>query len=163
MATELRFDAALAVLVEHEVEFIIVGGIAAILQGSPLTTLDLDILFRTSDENHRRLLSALGRLDATYLDLAGRRIEPDLEKLASMKIHLLETRYGRLDLLRTVGDGLSFEALLDHSIVLEVDECRVRVLELAKIIETKEQADRPKDRYQIPFLRQLLAEIDQGR
>ncbi len=43
--------------------------------------------------------------------------------------------------------------------MLEVDELRVRVLDLATIIETKEHADRPKDRYQLLFLRQLLAEI----
>ncbi len=162
MANELKFDEALAILVEHEVEFIIVGGIAAILQGSPLTTLDLDILYQATDENHVRLASALVRLEATYLDPAGRRIEPDLERLSSMRIHLLETRCGRLDLLKTVGDGLSFEALVDHCHMLDVDEIRVRVLGLGKIIETKEQADRPKDQYQLPFLRQLLAEIDRN-
>jgi hypothetical protein len=160
MANELRFDEALVILAEHEVEFIVVGGIAAILQGSPLTTLDLDILYQASEENHVRLASALARLQATYLDPAGRRIEPDLEKLSSMRIHLLETRYGRLDLLKTVGDDLSFEALVDHCLMLDVDRARVRVLRLGKIIETKEQANRPKDQYQLPFLRQLLAEID---
>jgi len=45
MATELRFDEVLRVFVRNEVEFIVVGGIAAIPQGSPLTTEDIDIVY----------------------------------------------------------------------------------------------------------------------
>lgn len=61
--------------------------------------------------------------------------------------------------LRTVGDNLAYQDLVDRSQVFEVEEFRVSALGLEAIIETKEHADRPKDRYQLPFLRQLLAEI----
>jgi hypothetical protein len=44
MASALRFDEILRVLIRHEVEFIVVGGIAAVLQGSPLTTEDPDVV-----------------------------------------------------------------------------------------------------------------------
>jgi hypothetical protein len=159
MATELRFDEVLRVFVRNEVEFIVVGGIAAILQGSPLTTEDVDVVYLSSEKNNFRLAKALGELEAYYFDPAGRQIEPDASRLAAMRIHLLKTRCGRVDVLRTVGKDLAFHDLVGKSRVLEVEELRVRVLDLETIIETKEHADRPKDRYQLLFLRQLLAEI----
>ena|SRR6185295_8816779 len=159
MAAELRFDEILRVLIRNEVEFIVVGGIAAILQGSPLTTEDVDVVYLSSEENILRLAKALGELEAYYLDPAGRHIEPDASRLASARIHLLKTRCGRVDALRTVGRDLAFQDLVGKSRVHEVEELRVRVLDLETIIETKEHADRPKDRYQLLFLRQLLAEI----
>lgn len=159
MPAELRFDEVLRVLTRNEVEFIVVGGIAAILQGSPLTTEDVDVVYLTSEENIFRLAKALEDLGAYYLDPAGRHIEPDASRLASARIHLLKTRCGRVDVLRSVGKDLAFQDLVGKSRVLEVDELRVRVLDLATIIETKEHADRPKDRYQLLFLRQLLTEI----
>jgi len=98
-------------------------------------------------------------LEAYYLDPAGRHLQPDAARLGSLRMHLLRTSCGRVDLLRTVGKDLLYDALIERSRVLDVAELRVRVLDLEAIIETKEYADRPKDRYQLLFLRQLLAEI----
>jgi len=159
MPVEARFDEALTVLQRHEVDFIVVGGIAAILQGSPLTTEDVDVVYRSANENLLRLTTALVELDASYADPAGRTIRPDMERLAALRVHLLNTRCGRVDLMRTIGNDLAYEQLIDRTRELEIGETSVRVLELEAVIETKEQADRPKDRYQLPFLRQLLAEI----
>jgi len=159
MATELRFDEVFRVLVRNEVEFIVVGGVAAILQGSPLTTEDVDIVYLSSEENNLRLAKALGDLEAYYFDPAGRQIAPDASRLGSMRLHLLKTSCGRVDVLRTVGKDLVYQDLVERSRVFEVAEFHVRVLDLEAIIETKEHADRPKDRYQLLFLRQLLAEI----
>jgi len=159
MATELRFDEVLRVLTRNEVEFIVVGGVAAILQGSPLTTEDVDVVYLSSEQNNTRLAKALGELRAYYFDPAGRHIEPDVSRLASMRMHLLKTSCGRVDVLRTVGKDLAYHDLVERSRELDVAEFRVRALDLEAIIETKEHADRPKDRYQLLFLRQLLAEI----
>lgn len=159
MPAEVRFDEALRILTRHEVEFIVVGGIAAILQGSPLTMGGVDVVYLASEENCRRLAEALDEMDASYADPAGRRILPDAARLASVRVHLTNTSCGRVDLMRTVGNDLAYRNLIGRTRVLEVAELEIRVLELEAIIETKEQADRPKDRYQLPFLRQLLAEI----
>lgn len=159
MTAEVRFDEILRVLSRNGVELIVVGGVAAILQGSPLATDDLDIVYLPSAENIARLATALAELEASYLDPAGRHIEPDIPRLANLKMHLLKTNRGRLDVLRTAGRDLAYHDLLDRSRVLEVADSRIRVLDLEAIIETKEHANRPKDRYQLPFLRQLLAEI----
>jgi hypothetical protein len=65
MATELRFDEVLRVLSRNEVQFILVGGVAAILQGSPLTTEDVDIVYLASEENNICLAKALGELEVS--------------------------------------------------------------------------------------------------
>ena len=124
MATELRFDEVLRVLTRNEVEFILVGGVAAILQGSPLTTEDVDVVYLVSEENNLRLAKALEELEAYYFDPAGRHIEPDVSRLASMRLHLLKTRCGRVDLLRTVGKDLACHDLVERSRVLDVAEAR---------------------------------------
>lgn len=159
MPAEARFDEALRILSRHGVDFIVVGGIAAILQGFPLTTEDVDVVYRASGDNCRRLATALEAMGASYADPAGRRIAPSAERLASTRVRLLNTSCGRLDLMRTVGHDLGYPELIGRTRELDIGEVLVAVLELEAIIETKEQADRPKDRFQLPYLRQLLAEI----
>lgn len=58
------------------VEFIVVGGAAAVLHGAPITTEDLDIVHRRSPENVARLKTLLDRLDAYVRELANRRLPP---------------------------------------------------------------------------------------
>jgi hypothetical protein len=53
------------------VEFIVVGGAAAVLHGAPTSTIDLDIVHRQTPDNVNRLLGVLTRLDTIYRDPAG--------------------------------------------------------------------------------------------
>lgn len=106
----VKFLGLLRVLLHHGVDFFVVGGVAAQLEGAPILTLDLDVVYAKTPENLDRLLAALRELKARYRDPAGRHIEPDKEKL-----------------------------------------------ELAAVIETKEQANRDKDRAVLPVLKQTLA------
>jgi hypothetical protein len=55
-----------SILAKHEVEFIIVGGMAPVLRGTPVNTLDLDVVYERSAPNIDRLLQALDELDATW-------------------------------------------------------------------------------------------------
>ena len=72
-----RFAEILRLLAENEVEFVVVGMAAGILQGAPLATVDLDIVHRRSQANVERLLGVLAQLDATYRHDA-RRLAADL-------------------------------------------------------------------------------------
>ena len=71
MDDELQFLDILSILVRHEVDFIVVGGVAAILEGVPIATFDLDIVYHRGDGNNRRLAAALRELNALYKDPAG--------------------------------------------------------------------------------------------
>lgn len=158
-----KFVDQLRVLVDHEVEFIVVGGVAAVLAGAPIVTFDLDVVYERSLDNRTRLAAALSRLGAVYNDPAGRRLVPDAEKLATIRIHLLLTDVGGLDLLASIGDDLAYEDLLDRSGEYEVGDMRLRVLDLETVVETKEIADREKDRAVLPILRQTLAAKTESR
>jgi len=153
----VKFLGLLRVLLRHGVDFFIVGGVAAQLEGAPILTLDLDVLYDKAPENLGRLLAALREIKARYRDPAGRHIEPDMAKLETLRMHLLLTDLGALDILGTIGKGLTYQDLEGRTIVYELGEERVRVLDLATVIETKEHANRDKDRAVLPVLRQTLA------
>jgi hypothetical protein len=153
----VRFLGLLRVLLHHGVDFLVVGGVAAQLEGAPILTLDLDVLYDKAPENLDRLLAALREIKARYRDPAGRHIEPDRGKLETLRTHLLLTDLGALDVLTAIGAGLTYQDLVGRTVSYELAEARVRVLELAAVILTKEQADRDKDRAVLPVLRRTLA------
>lgn len=151
-----KFFEILAALTRHEVDFILVGGLAAFVSGVPIVTVDVDIVPNPSDENRPRLLDALQEIEAHYLDPAGRHIEPDLEKLATLRIQRLVTRFGILDVLAKIGHALTYPDLADRTHWIDVGDLRVRVLDLEMIIRSKEEANREKDRATLPLLRSAL-------
>ena len=67
----------LKTLTEHEVEFIIVGGVCAVLHGAPIATFDLDVVHSRDPENVRHLLTALESLDACARGQGARKIAPN--------------------------------------------------------------------------------------
>jgi len=140
------------------VEHVVVGGVAAILEGAPITTLDLDIVCRLDDDNLLRLVTLLEELDAIYRDPAGREIRPTLDRLRSNKVNLLETQLGPLDVMQSIGPGWEWSDLIDRSHRLHVGDLEVWVLDLPSIIASKEMANREKDRAMLPVLRRCLEE-----
>jgi hypothetical protein len=151
-----RFAELLAALAERNVDFVLVGGGAAVLAGAWLATEDLDIVPDFAEANLERLLAALDDLAAVYLDPAGREIRPDLDKLRSFHLSLLRTRLGRLDVLREVGSGLDYAALAARAVDYDLGAVRVRAADLETLIAAKEVAGREKDRAHLPILREAL-------
>lgn len=74
MAGALRFLDILSTLARHEVDFVVVGGVAAILEGAPISTFDVDVVFHRTTGNNSRLAAALLELHASYKDPAGRQV-----------------------------------------------------------------------------------------
>jgi len=104
-----NYQAILRALVDQKVEFIIVGGISAVLQGAPIPTLDLDIVHSRADKNLDRLLSALEFLDACYREHKDRKIRPKRDVLHTSGHLLLATSEGPLDVLGTIGDDFGYD------------------------------------------------------
>lgn len=156
--------ALLAKLCDAGVEFIIVGGAAAVIQGVPITTNDLDIVHRRTPENVARLLEVLLGLDATMrYDLANRGLRPTGEMLAGRGQINLSTSLGPLDPLCELDEGTGYDELLASSQAV-VDEGRLlRVLDLPTLIAVKTKAGRPKDRMVLPILIATLAERDKAK
>jgi len=152
------FLALLRTLLAHQIDFIIVGGVAAVLQGAPIATFDLDLVHSLKADNIDRLLSALQELDAYYRGRGEQRIRPTSMHLASPGHQLLMTRFGALDLLGAIGEALSYNDLLPRAIEMEAEGLRFRVLDLERIIEVKEQLGQEKDLAVLPLLRRTLRE-----
>lgn len=149
-------------LSEHEVDFIVVGGVCAVLHGAPINTLDLDVVHSRSPENVERLLRALEELDAWFRDIAGRKLRPNATHLVTPGHQLLDTRHGRVDFLGSLGDGRGFEELIGVTDEIEVAGMHFRILALDELIEVKRQAGRDKDKLVLSILEHTLRERDQA-
>jgi hypothetical protein len=162
--TKTDFLEVLRVLIAHDVKFIVVGGVSAVLQGAPITTFDLDLVHSRETENIERLLQALDSLEAIYRAQPERRMKPNAAHLSSPGHQLLLTRFGPLDLLGMIGAGRRYEELLAQTVEMKVgDEQRIRVLDLETLIQIKEEIAGEKDAAILPILRQTLNEKSRRR
>ncbi len=152
------FKALLETLHNYQVDFIIVGGVCAVLHGAPVTTFDLDIVHSQTQENLLYLMSALQELEAYYRGREEDQLKPNIISLSSPGHHLLMTRFGPLDLLGTIGAGWNYADLLPYSGEIEIGNLRLKVLSLEKLIEVKEETSFEKDKAILPILRQTLLE-----
>lgn len=159
-ATATDFSAILAVLARHRVDFIVVGGVCAVLLGAPVGTFDVDIVHSRSEQNLDRLSRALQELDAHYREHLPRRIRPSREALAGSGHHLLVTTSGPLDVLGSIGEDDDYPALLHNSEHVQIDQdVSVRILALDTLIEVKEKTARAKDRYMLEILRAMKEDL----
>jgi hypothetical protein len=152
----------LDVLARHQVEYVLIGGLAATLHGSSALTNDADICPETSPENLARLAAALHDMGArirTDASPDGVAVSADAEFLRKMRLVNLTTRFGDFDIAFQPDGSYGYEDLARDALEMEIDGTIVRVASLADIIRSKEAADRPKDRATLPILYALQDEV----
>ncbi len=135
-------------LVEHRVDFLLVGGLAVIIHGNPRATFDVDILPSPDAANMRRLASALGELQAVATDDRGRALPLPLDHPEGLALgnYFLETRVGALDLVNGPRPDLKrYRALAGRATEVEIAGAPVRVIGRADLIAMKSEAGREKD------------------
>lgn len=152
-----RLTALLSALKKHDIEFIIVGGMAAVLHGAPLATQDLDIVHRKTDDNIDKLIAFLNAVNARYRGQPqGRVLFPSRAALAGSGHNNLMTEMGPLDLLCELAEGQGYDELLPFSEEMTNNTgMMIRVVSLKKLIEIKAETGRPKDQLAIPILMKL--------
>jgi len=151
--------AILRVLKAQDVDFIVVGGVCAVLQGAPINTFDLDVVHSREPANIERLLRALSEMDAHYRAQPGRRLQPTASQLASEGHQMLNTRFGPLDVRGAIGDSESYPDLIGSTDEFEVEpNLRIAALNLDTLIKIKERTAREKDVAVLPTLRRTLEE-----
>jgi len=154
-----RFLEILRVLTRHRIDFIVVGGVSAVLHGAPVTTFDLDVVHARDDGNIFRLMSALEELEAVYRSQPERKLRPGESHLRGDGHQLLLTNYGPLDVLGMIGKLRRWEDLRGHTRTMEIEPgVVVHVLDLETLIAVKEELGFPKDAAMLPVLRQALKE-----
>jgi len=161
---ELReFEPAeiLRVLADHDVEFVVIGGMAAALHGADYVTVDIDVTPRRTRENLERLSAALEALDARIRVVGipdGVPFSHDGRSLGGAAIWNLRTRFGDLDLaMEPAGFAEGWDDLHPGVVVVHLGGVPTEVAGLADVITSKATADRAKDRAMLPMLRALLA------
>jgi len=149
----------LKTLVEADVDFILVGGLAAVLHGAPVNTYDVDILFSQEPANVAKLLAALQALDAVFRIQPWRQIRPNESHLLGSGHLNLQTKHGYLDVLTNIGENIRYNNLIGLTTKMLIDESTtIQVLNLKTLIELKEQLNGEKDRAMLPILRRTLIE-----
>ncbi len=155
-----------AALERHGVRYIVIGGLAATLHGSPLATTDADICPARDHDNLDRLATALRELRARIRTSGvpeGLAFACDATFLSRIETALnLTTRYGDLDLSIVPSGTAGFDDLRQKAITLSLAGHAVTVAALGDVIRSKEAANRPKDQAALPTLRLLLRRLTEG-
>jgi len=153
------FEGLIRRLRDMDVRFVIVGGFAGVVLGSPRVTVDLDIVYARDADNLARLTLALEPL-SPYLRGAppGLPFRLDVPTLIRGLNFTLTTAMGDLDLLGEVAGGGTYDELLPHTRRIRVFETDIDVVTLSQLIRLKRAAGRPKDLEALAELQVLLEE-----
>jgi hypothetical protein len=160
---EFRPERILRVLSDEDVAYILIGGFAAVVHGSPYVTLDLDIVPERGAVNLARLSDALRVMHARVVapsEPLELRFEHDASSLEQGEVWNLVTDHGRLDISFQPSGTQGFADLARDAESLTILGNRVVVASLADIVRSKEAAGRDKDRLALPTLRRLLEEAE---
>lgn len=150
-------EKVLEALTQAGVEFVIVGGVSAVLQGVPVVTQDLDFCYRRTPENVRRLAAALRSFHPKLRGLPeGVPNVVDDHTFQMGTNFTLDLEGEDLDLLAEMSGIGGYDDVAPTVIELEVEGHRVQVLPLERLIATKRAAGRAKDLAVLPLLEATL-------
>lgn len=142
----------LATLNRHQVQYVLIGGVAATLYACPEQTFDLDILYADTAVNRQRLLAALVELEARW--------DEPLSEVVLMRqpVFALNTACGDLDIFSQIPGVDTFAAAVANQQLIPLGDQCVPVLDLPTLIRTKEAADdpNPRKRAALVYLKELL-------
>lgn len=147
--TELDPERLLRTLVDHGVEFCVIGAVAAWLQGNPSVTLDLDVMPRRDLDNAERLAAALNVLKARPRG-SNAAVELEGADFFGWKAESFDTDAGPLDIVPQAAAIGGFEEVA--TVELSLDEFAIRVITIDEVIASKEKLGRPKDTAALPAL-----------
>lgn len=154
---------ALESLLSHDVDFVLIGGLAARLHGSPTVTDDLDISHSKERANLERLAACLAEMHARLrLPDPDEMIEANLDwrMLQAADNITLVTDHGAFDCLALPAGIDSYEGLKERSMQMVLAAITIQVASLDDLIAMKKAAGRPKDRIELEILGALREELE---
>jgi hypothetical protein len=149
-------------LINAEVNFILVGGLAAVVQGAPVTTMDVDIVHSRSSENIANLLIFLKSIGAFHRRLDEKIIFPTESDISGKGHNLFSTQLGPLDVLAVIEEGKTYEDLLEHTVDVKFRGHTIKVLDLKMMIELKKASNDIKDKQRLPILEETLRQLQEN-
>jgi hypothetical protein len=160
LGKSLEAKPLLEALNSHGVDFVVVGGIAGLAQGSSYPTYDLDVAYSRDPANLQRLADALVELGVTLRGApADLPFQLDAQTLFNGANFTFDTRFGSFDVLGNVAGIRSYDELRRHSQVKRIAEVDVRVASLSHLISMKRAANRAKDQLMVMEYLELADEL----
>ncbi len=142
-------------LIEARVEFVLVGGFAAIAHGVLRATRDVDICCRFSEDNLMRIQRAVSDLHPVHRPRMDLPLALTPAQCASLKNLYLQTDLGILDCLGEIKAVGNFDEVSRHAVELELPIGKCRVIDLDTLIVAKEAMDRDHDRITVKDLKDI--------
>ena len=157
-----------AVLEQHEVEYILIGGLSAVIRGCPVATQDTDILVKRDLYNLDRLAAALNRMNSLFagsFNAPATKPEPWVWDGGDFyywgRTVSAVTDCGKLDMIfEAIGIGV-YEDVLESSDIWRIYEANVRIASLSDVIASKEAAGRAEDLAVLPAYYELLKQQEE--
>jgi transcriptional regulator with XRE-family HTH domain len=151
----------LRALLEHKVDFVLIGGLAGIVRGSSYPTYDVDVAYARDDENLKRLAGALRELGATLRGAPENvPFQLDARTLRNGSHFAFDTEYGSLDILSDPDGAPSYVKLKkDAGRPEELDGEPILAASLDHLIAMKEASGRTKDKLMATEYRVLADEL----
>jgi len=147
------------ILAKHNVQYVLIGALAARLQGFPRLTADADITPVFDSENLNQLAKALTKLDAHVFTESvpkGLAFECTAENLQQANLWNFVTSAGRLDVAFEPAGTTGYDDLISNAVKFEVYGTDLYAASLEDILRSKKAADRPQDRQDIIILREII-------
>lgn len=143
--TPLDAERILRTLAEHQVDYVLIGGLAVQTHGHVRTTNDADLIPAPNPANLERLASALRSLEARVLNPGEESTEIDAKMLPRATIWQFVTRNGGIDVMHEVPGGRSFAELSKGALHVQLGDIDVPVVGLDDLIQMKLARGRPLD------------------
>jgi hypothetical protein len=149
--------ALLGVLARHEVDFVVIGGVAVQAHGHLRTTRDVDVIAAPDADNARRLAAALRELDARNRGVDAEHLDDptDPQTFTRAASLFLDTKAGMLDVMQGAAGAPPYAQLRRRSIPVTLDDLTIRVAGIDDLIALKRAAGRPVDLDDIAVLADL--------
>ena len=145
-------------LLRYDIDFVLAGGLASVVHGSPVVTQDIDICIAINETQVGKLRGALKDLNPKH------RMNPNFKppfleypkKLDGVDNIYLETDLGVLDILSELKPVGNFERIQKNAITVSLYGHQCKVISLEDLIAIKETMTRPKDKETLLHLREIL-------
>lgn len=133
----LEAERILRALDDHDVDYVLIGGLAVQTHGHVRTTNDADLIPAPDPANLERLAAALRALDARVLNPGSEDVPIDARMLPRATIWQFETRDGGVDVMHEVPDGDPYEQLSERALRVRLGDIEVPVVSLDDLIRMK--------------------------
>ena len=153
---------ALRTLIAYKVDFVLIGGLAARLHGSPTVTNDIDVCHDQPATNLKRVAAAFKEMEATLrLPDPGERVDVAIDErlLAATQNLTLMTEFGAFDLLARPAGAEGYDDLVRDAVIVKLERgLSVAIASIDDLIRMKRASGRPKDLIEVEVLTALQDE-----